>query len=484
MNFNKLISDSSRYVGSSILSQGFSLIRAISIPLLFVPAQLGIWNIVNLVLTYSSHAQLGLMHGMNKEIPKMKGIKNPSEEKNIRNSIFWVNIFLLFLAFFITFIVSFYVSNSFKMPIRILSFVVVFQMLFYFYFSLLRSDSKFKIVSNGIFFLAGLSTFLVICFAYFFNNPINGAVAGLGISIGIVLLYWIIKGNYFFDFKISYASLKKCFLVGLPIWGIGVLDSLTVSIDRFFIASTYDEAQLGYYALGIMVTGLIGLIPGSISSVLYPTMIEEFSKKNDPKSSQKLLIIPSRIIWSLMTILIFFSIIFLPIIITHLLPNYIPSIKIIQILLFGAFFMSSSHIPAMFLISIDKQFLIIKTQIVCVFFIVLFDSIAVYLNYGIEVIAYGTCIGYIIYGMSCSVISLNILKKNKKELLKMIFYKTFPISVISLNYIFFQFYLEQPNYMIQTLSMLVQFAFLLFSLWIVNRDKVIVKLILEKIKNT
>jgi hypothetical protein len=68
----KIIKHSSHYVSTSLIGQGIGFLRAILMPVLFTPSQLGIWNFMNLILSYTPHAQLGLMHGLNKGIPLMR----------------------------------------------------------------------------------------------------------------------------------------------------------------------------------------------------------------------------------------------------------------------------------------------------------------------------------------------------------------------------------------------------------------------------
>ena len=83
----KIVKDLKHYVSATIFGQGFSIIRSIFIPILFSPSQLGIWNLFNVLLGYFANAHLGLLHGMNKEIPYLrekKDYKNidPKDHKN------------------------------------------------------------------------------------------------------------------------------------------------------------------------------------------------------------------------------------------------------------------------------------------------------------------------------------------------------------------------------------------------------------------
>lgn len=471
----KIIKDSGHYVGSTVIGQGFGLFRAILMPIFFSPSQLGIWNLMNLILSYCPHAQLGLTHGMNKAIPLMRGVENKEEEIIIQNSVFWSNLLLSFLAFLGVLLASFFSPDVYVLPFRLLSGIVFIQMLYYYFFSLLRAGSRFILVSNGIFFTSVLTTVFVIGFVLLFKNPILGGLIGLGLAVLSVLFYWIIKGNYKFPFEVNFLSVKKCFVLGIPVLFIGILESFVVSIDRMFIAFTMSEAQLGYYALGIMVSGMISLIPGSFASVLYTTMLERYSVYNDPRDVRSLLIGPMRIIWALISILIAIAVIVLPGIIFLFMPKYIPSIHIIEILLFGSFFMAVSHIPAMFLIAINKQKLIIILQIISIGLVILVDSLAIYFGYGIIGIACGTILGYILYGIGYSIIALYMTLDSSREIFKYIFWLIFPFLVLLITFVLLNNFLPVSGDTTEYVKgSLLKLSFLLFSLLIslliVNRD--------------
>jgi O-antigen/teichoic acid export membrane protein len=482
----KIIKDSGHYVGSSVLGQAFGLLRAVLMPVFFNPAQLGVWNVLNLILSYCPHAQLGLTNGMNKSIPMMKGVGNEEEAKNIKNSVFWINLLLSLLAMIGLLCVSFFVSKDFALPLRILSVIVLFQMIYYYYFSLLRANSQFILVSNGIFFTSVLTTVLVIALIYFFPNPIIGGLIGLGLAILVVLLYWAFKGHYVFPYKISWGIVKRCFFLGIPILGIGILESLTVSVDRIFVASSMNATQLGYYALGIMISGMVSLIPGSVASVLYSTMLERFSVNRDPKDVASLLIGPMRMMWALLVILICGIVVLIPTVITLFLPKYIPSIPVMQLLIFGSFFMSSSHVPGMFIIAVNKQKFIIILQICSLGIVLLVDAVLVYFNLGLIGIAIGTICGYIIYGIGYTSIALYSVYRNYKKVLKYVFYQVFPVLMIILTFLvlnkaFISSAASSYYLVLAIVKLILLLIFVIFYLWIVNRDKIVLSFITNEL---
>lgn len=445
-------------------------------PIIFNPSQLGIWNFMNLILSYSSHAQLGLMHGLNKAIPLSKG--DELEETKIRNSIFWLNLALSTVASVSVFLFSFFIENSYKFPLRILSIIFFLQMLYYYYYSLLRAKAKFILISNGILFTSTLTTFLVLALSYLFLDPIMGALIGLGLSIFIVLIYWHVKSNYVFKFNFNLKTIKKCFIMGLPILAIGLLDSFAVSIDRMFIAINLSETQLGYYALGIMMSGILSIIPGSVASVLYTSMLERYSLNEDPKDVRNLLLGPMRVLWTLMIIIIAIILIILPLLIQLYLPKYIESISTVQILIIGSFFMSASYLPGQFLIAVNKQKLIIVIQLIICIIVSIVDYFCIHYGYGFLGVAIGTITGYSIYGIGYTSIALNLIFDDKKEILKYLFWLILPLLTLFLTFMFvnclFNFLPnEKPQLLFSIIKLIIVLFATLLSVWIVNKDGVV-----------
>jgi len=98
------------------------------------------------------------------------------------------------------------------------------------------------------------------------------------------------------------------------------------------------RSMLGYYALSIMASNMIALVPGSIASVLYPKMLERYGTVGNPLALCGLFAGPMRAMAALMSVLIGCSVLLLPFLIRFFLPKYVPSISLLNILLIAAFF--------------------------------------------------------------------------------------------------------------------------------------------------
>lgn len=158
----QIIKDSVRYLFATMAGQGFGLIRSVMMPVLLNPAQLGIWNLMNVVLSYGGNAQLGILEGMNKLVPILRGQGQTAQVASVRDSVFWTNLILAALVASGIALSSFFVSSEYSKPLQINAVIVLLLLVFYYLFSLLRADNRFGLLSTGIFALSVLSTVLVL----------------------------------------------------------------------------------------------------------------------------------------------------------------------------------------------------------------------------------------------------------------------------------------------------------------------------------
>jgi len=397
-NSQKIIWDCAQFSAATVVSQGVGLIRALIIPVLLSPGQLGIWNLMNVVVAYGGNGHLGLLHGMNKMIPTLRGQGQDQLSEVTKDSAFWFNVFLSsgWLGFVL--LASLVVSTNYAAPLRITAVIIFLLGLFNYFYSLLRADSRFQIISIGVGGLSILTVILIGGFGYFLPDPLEGALLGFAAAYGMIVLYWFLTGKYHFIFRINRRTLIQAFVMGFPLLALGLLDSLLLSVDRWVIVSTLGETKLGYYALCIMASNLIGLVPVSIASVLYPRMLERYGSDGNPSVMRSLFDGPTRAVTAFMGLLIGGCVLTLPVLIRFLLPEYIPSIPLLNILLPAVFFYASTFIAGNFIVAINRQKFLIVIQVLAILSAIVLDLIVVKMGYGVIGVAWSTAVVYAIYG--------------------------------------------------------------------------------------
>jgi len=471
----QIIKDSSRYLIATIAGQGIGLIRAILLPILFTPPQLGIWNLMNVVLGYGANAHVGLLDGMNKAIPFFRGRNEPEQIERIKDSVFWMNLLLGGFAGVILWSVSWLAPAAYGIGLRITAGVLCLQLIFYYFFSLLRADNRFGLLSGGIFRLSMVSTALILAGALVFQDRLRGALIGFLTSYAFIIVYWLAKSRYRFVFQCRFDAIRKALKLGIPLIVLGILNTVFMSIDRWMIAAWLDETRLGYYALGFMASNMLVLVPASVASVLYPRMLERFAVNRDPRSAQSLLTGPMRALAALMLILIGAAVVVLPLLIILFLPKYLPSVPALMVLIPGVFFLSLAPLAANYLIAIDRQRLIIIAQVVMTLLCLGVDHVVLTTGYGIVGVAVVTAVGYSMLGLSYILTALIQAKGQKRKALLFLTRIFFPFVVMILVITAMPWVApEGAGWLDNVVAAAVRLVLLMLSLalalWLANRD--------------
>jgi O-antigen/teichoic acid export membrane protein len=403
----RIVQDSAHYLTSTVVAQGLGLARTLLVPVLLGPAQLGIWNLMTVIVGYGANAHLGILHGLNKKIPFLRGQGRAQEIEDLRDSVWWANLLLGLGAGGSLLVASFLVAPPYASATRIVAVVVLLQMVYVYYFCTLRADSRFSLVSRGIALLSLLSSIFIVLLAYGFPNRLQGALWGLAISYVVVNTYWFVQADYRFTLGIKRALIAESFRIGLPLITLGIIDMFLLSLDRWLIAWKFSAASLGYYSIGIMASNLLGLVPASAANVLYPRMLERFAQTGKATTISGYLLHPVRAIAVLMALLVGAATILIPIVLHALLPKYGPSIPLLQILVPGAFFLGLTPVTGNYVIAINRQGALLRVQVAAIAVGLAIDLILLHLGHGVQGVAYGTLCCYAVYGVGYLYLALS-----------------------------------------------------------------------------
>jgi len=430
----QILKESTQYLASTVIGQGVSLLRAILLTVLLLPAQLGVWNLMNVVIGYGANAHLGILHGLNKKVPALRVLGPATELDELKDSVFWINLLLGLSAGIALLVASFLIRPVYAHALRIVALVVVLQMIFVFYFSLLRADNRFGLVSKGIAGLSILSTVTVLLFAYYSADRLLGALYGFAAGIPPVLLYWHYKGGYAFSARMKWPRVKDAFVLGFPLIILGTMDMILLSLDRWIIAWKFPVTALGYYAIAIMASNLLGMVPASAANVLYPRMLERFAATKEYSAVGGLLLNPVRAMATVMVFLTSIVAIFVPVVIRLFLPQYAPSIPLVEILVPGAYFLAIAPIAGNYIVAVNLQRGLFAVQVVAMSVCLVLDGIFLYAGYGVRGIAYGTLCGYAIYGFGYLGIALHLAQGQWRKTVRFLIHLSllFMIMVVAL----------------------------------------------------
>ncbi|MCL5884411.1 MAG: oligosaccharide flippase family protein [Deltaproteobacteria bacterium] len=426
----QILKDSTQYLASTVVAQGTALLRAILLPVLLLPAQLGVWNLMNVVIGYGANAHLGILHGFNKIVPSLRVAGAPAELDELKDSVFWANLLLGLSAGIALIAASFLVQPMYAHALRITALVVVLQIVFVFYFSLLRAENRFGLVSKGIAGFSIVSSITVLLTAYLSPDRLLGALYGCAGAYPFLLLYWYHKGGYRFTACMNWSRVKDAFVLGFPLIILGAMDMVLLSLDRWIIAWKFTEASLGFYAIGIMASNLLGMVPTSAANVLYPRMLEQYAATKDYAAVGGLLLNPVRAMAALMIFLTALAAIFVPMVIRLFLPQYAPSIPLIEILVPGAYFLAIAPIAGCYVVAVNLQRALIAVQVVAIVACLALYGVFLHAGYGVEGIAYGTLCCYAVYGLGYMGIAVYLARGKWGDTLRFLAHLLLPFAIM------------------------------------------------------
>jgi O-antigen/teichoic acid export membrane protein len=245
---------------------------------------------------------------------------------------------------------------------------------------------------------AMLSATTGLLLAYYYN--LEGFLWALAFSY-ICTIVFAMKGKLSSLIRLGWNSALagRLIKVGLPIMASGALFILLLNVDKLVIWIFLQREDLGIYAVQSYIVNVVILAPGTISMVLFPTVMEHLGRTDSLSQIEQLLkkltLILGYLACPLLGVLYF--LLHLPI--KWLLPKYTLAIAPGQILVLATFFIVISRMPATILVSMNKQNLLFIISIFSVLGGVIIDYFLIQTGMGIVGVAFGTACSFFIYAM-------------------------------------------------------------------------------------
>jgi O-antigen/teichoic acid export membrane protein len=132
------------------------------------------------------------------------------------------------------------------------------------------------------------------------------------------------------------------FKVGLPIFLLGYLLSISGTLDRLLLIKFEGIKFVGFYAFPLMAYGAFKVIPQSLANYFYPKMSYAFGKESNKNGLISKALKVNIIVFFIMLPIAIIGYFLLPILVPIFFPKYIEGIKATQILLFAGVFSGAS----------------------------------------------------------------------------------------------------------------------------------------------
>lgn len=333
----------SRYSLSNFYRQALGLLTAFIRPKFLNPEMYGLWNLLNILVTFSSHTHLGSRSALRYRIPQLEAQNDTGRLQEIKGAVFYGSLYLNlgFAALVVIYACKPGLAIELRLGLLITAAVVILTGLYEYQISLLKGSQNFRLVS-AINYVRATATFVFsLVLIYFFG--IYGALGGV--------LLALLTGLVFLARQPSGAPAAPCHWPifwdavrqGLPIILFNLVAVLLRTVDKLVISLLLGNQQLGYYGIATMVLGSLLNIPGVSREVIEPRLLQGLDQTSAASNFSEYFLKPSLATAYLMPLLLGPVVFLLPVVIPALLPQYTAGIQPAQIMVLGAYFLALSY---------------------------------------------------------------------------------------------------------------------------------------------
>lgn len=327
-----LFTSSAVILNISSLVSGFLVYRWID------PYYVGIWQTMMLVQTYSAFLRLGVINGMNRELPFFMGKGNLQQAHKCAETAQYFSLanIIIFVALAIP--AMFFVKLRIDWYFPVISIGAVICLNFYsaYLAGTFRANADFEILSYIQF---SDSAFRIISLALVYFYGFKGyCLREVSIALLITVithLFRPIKVKPVFDWAIFKTLLKT----GLPIFAGSYLFNIFNTLPRLLLIKHGSVEMLGLYAPVLTIIGAMGVVPDSIGTYFYPKMSFQLGSDNDTKKIWEKSLKSHLFLLAIGIPLAIVGYLCIPYIIDTYLPKYLRTKDIINLgLIAGVFF--------------------------------------------------------------------------------------------------------------------------------------------------
>lgn len=484
-----VVKDSSRYMPSVYISLAVGVVTGLVVRRFLGPSLMGMWVTLSLVLSYVSYCHLGVLLAAEREIPYWHGKKDYGKAEEVKNTTFGFGVITAVITGIVILISAFVLKDRFPFYITIglivISGVVLLRQFYNFYITLLRANKEFTLISKLTILSAVASAVLTIPLVIKFH--LYGMYAVTALVPVITISYAYLHTRYPFSLSIKIEELKRLFKIGIVLLISSFTSLLLMSIDRIMVINMLGAAELGYYSIALTALAYIFTIPNTFGIIMFPRFQERYGETGDFASLKSYFITPTVILAYLLPLAIGVLYIGMPLVVRHFLPDYLPGLDALRILLAGVFFLSLTYGASHFLITINKQAKIIPFVASGALLTAVLNYAFIKLGWGINGVALGSAISYFLYSSSLIAYGLSYFLFRVGEVLRFFgrivapFLYSFGILVV-LDLVLKGEGMSLGNDVFITFIKLVIFAILSIPLlWYINRGTGVVTMLLNQL---
>lgn len=387
-----MIQDISVFSTSTYLAQIAYFLRGFLNASIVGPTMYGLWAALNIILSFGFYVHLGVLHGMSREIPYSLGKGDAEKAEAVRANAFGFTLIASVIVAICIATVSLFFKKSMgtveMLGILTVSLLIIAQNAVNFYEMALSAVKRFSIIAitYGLFPMMCVILTMILVPKWNIYGIYTVAILGpLAMS-----LFFAFKTRYRPKIRFQTKEVFRLIKIGLPLMSLLLFPFILFVIDRMLIFKFLGITALGYYALSLLICKFLLYLPEVVGRVVEPRLFHKYGEREKVSDLRKYLFVPAEAMSVFLPLLIGIVYFVSSFVIRHFIPQYIPSLAPLFILLFGKFFLLFSPTTVSFLTALNKQHRMLHFYLIAIALSALLDIAVLVLGFGLVGVASAT----------------------------------------------------------------------------------------------
>lgn len=406
------------YVFLMGIAVGLGFIKTVVFGAYLSPKFMGYYTIAVTIAGYGTFLQLGLMSGLNRELPVCLGSGREKYSSGLvgETTIAVISLQLIGLILYYLILASVTFKDASAQNAFFLAGLLVFAASFG-QMVMLRLRAEQRILSfSSLQLINALGILLLGILAIQYMSYKGAIFAIVLINFGsfIIVSKTILNPVNYFYFKLK--DIIYLMRIGLPMMAAGVLLNLQMSMDRLFLIKNVSATEIGIYQIGILPLTM-GIVISSIANqYVGPKLLFRYGQGESLKYVFNRSLMVSLIIIGSM--FLFWPIVppLADFIINRWLPDYHRSLPLISIFYLGAIF-TSANITGVVILAANRQILSLYQTAVMAFICFIGYLLVSHYNMVIKWYAYINVAAQILNFFAMTGISYYLVSVQKRQFL-------------------------------------------------------------------
>jgi O-antigen/teichoic acid export membrane protein len=277
-----------KVLSSSFLSLPVNLLVSVITLRYIDPYYMGVWAAMTIFETYANILRLGIVNGMNRELPFALGTGEQEKAIGYAQTTFAFNLFATVIIWIIAPLImyNFELNSTYIACIMVSLGRITLNYYITYVAGTFRTTDNFNKLSNIQFVLiVSHLLFSGLIFIYGFNGYLAMQLLQTLLNAILLHLYRPFRVLPKFNSKAFVALFKT----GMPLFATSYLVSIIDTIPKLFIIRFGNETMLGLYTPVLIIITAFSLLPNSLGAYYYPKLSYAFGKRNDPVEIWKMM---------------------------------------------------------------------------------------------------------------------------------------------------------------------------------------------------